>query len=273
MQSKTPSENNTDNQKPSAKDIYDYLLDRYKFELEHLWQRSVFLAVFLLAIAGAYGIFIKDVFLTELKSDTVEIQNDVAFSDTETTLNSQINLKNTACDKSILRKTLIVHIIPLSLTMLGIIFSVLWILLAKGSKALQEVIEDTLSKVARCDEFWNSESTTACFGSHGKDFIFPNFSRFRTTKRSDFLFSLHGGSFSVSKINITIGIVSFIAFFMCNTLHLTYFFLNYFISQHTKITNASVISFILAFSSASCAALFLTAFIKKAVASSQLQDK
>lgn len=272
MQSKTPSENNTDNQKPSAKDIYDYLLDRYKFELEHLWQRSVFLAVFLLAIAGAYGIFIKDVFLTELKSDTVEIQNTAAFLDTKTILNSKINLKNTACDKNLLRKTLIVHIIPLSLTMLGIIFSVLWILLAKGSKALQEVIEDTLSKVARCNEFWNSESITACFSNHGKDFIFPNFSRFRTTTRSDFLFSLHGGSFSVSKINITIGIVSFIAFFMCNTAHLAYFISEYFTSLTTN-EHAPAIAFILALSAASCAALLLNAFIKKAVASSQLQDK
>lgn len=272
MQSKTPSENNTDNQKASAKDVYDYLLDRYKFELEHLWQRSVFLAVFLLAIAGAYGIFIKDVFLTELKSDTVKIQNTAAFLDTKTMLNSQINLKKTAFDKNLLRKTLIVYIIPLSLTMLGIIFSVLWILLAKGSKALQEVIEDTLSKVARCDEFWNSESITAYFSGHGKDFIFPNFSRFRTTKRSDFLFSLHGGSFSVSKINITIGIVSFIVFFMCNTAHLAYFISEYFTSLNT-ITHAPAIAFILAFSSASCAILLLNAFIKKTVTSSQLQDK
>ena len=55
-----------ENDRPTAKDIYDYLWRGRDFELEHLWQRSIFLAVFLLGIASAYPLY-KGHFYSPLK--------------------------------------------------------------------------------------------------------------------------------------------------------------------------------------------------------------
>ena len=60
--------NNTDNNHPTAKDIYQYLWHGRDFELERLWERSVFLGAFLIAVAGAYALYMKDVFIPKLYS-------------------------------------------------------------------------------------------------------------------------------------------------------------------------------------------------------------
>ena len=49
--------NNTNKHHPTAKDIYKYLWHGRDFELERLWGRSVFLAAFLIAIAGASAFY------------------------------------------------------------------------------------------------------------------------------------------------------------------------------------------------------------------------
>ena len=47
--------NETEDNKLTVKDLYKEFWECRNFEIDHLWQRSIFLAVFLLAIAAGYG--------------------------------------------------------------------------------------------------------------------------------------------------------------------------------------------------------------------------
>ena len=103
--------------KLTVKDLYKEFWECRNFEIDHLWQRSIFLAVFLLAIAAGYGTFVND-HLKEI-SPSPETTNELS--------------------------PLIFHIISLALCLLGIIFCQLWIMMAKGAKRWYERDEASIS--------------------------------------------------------------------------------------------------------------------------------
>jgi len=188
--------------RPTAKDIYDYLWRGRDFELKHLWQRSVFLAAFLLGIASAYAIYIKDVFIPHL-------------SPSETCAGFQLIFS--------------IGIVPFLICILGITFSVLWIMMGKGSKAWYELYESNLAKMSDNPRFWKDEAE----GESELDKIFCNKRTGRYTeylfghlqnRHSDpidkKLFSTAAGSFSVSKVNIMIGIISLKFFIVALFFHI-----------------------------------------------------
>ncbi len=49
-----------DNDKFTTKDLYAELFHCRDFELQHLWQRSIFLAGFMVALFTLYGTFVGD---------------------------------------------------------------------------------------------------------------------------------------------------------------------------------------------------------------------
>ena len=104
-------------------------------------------------------------------------------------------------------------IVPIAITVIGIIFSILWIMMAKGSKAWQEIYEDSIAKVSVIKEFWCNKSFNEVYGeTKDNEFLFGNLSLKDGTKCDKCLFSTAGGAFSVSKINVMIGIVFLIIF-------------------------------------------------------------
>ena len=177
------------NDRPNAMDVYNFLWRGRDFELSHLWQRSVFLAVFLLGIASAYGVYFKDVFLEQFKVS-----------------NCSVN----ACTYMERSQIFIFGVVPILITILGIIFSKLWIMMAKGSKSWQEIYEDSIAKVNDTNGFWDDESIKRIYGYEINNLIFGEL---RSAKKPDkCLFSTEGGEFSVSKINVMIGIVFLFVF-------------------------------------------------------------
>ena len=53
----------SENDKFTTKDLYKALFHCRAFELQHLWQRSIFLAGFMVALFTLYGSFVGDNFI------------------------------------------------------------------------------------------------------------------------------------------------------------------------------------------------------------------
>ena len=166
--------NNTEN-KISLKDAYNELWHCRDFELKHLWQRSIFLGAFLLGAFAGYG---------KLVLQCCEKGN--AFG-----------LKNNS--------------VGFAIALIGLVLSLLWIMLAKGSKAWYERYESAiccftqiagLSEAEHEDLFDNIKTQKLVAFAYGKDF------KQYSEPVSSWLWNTKGGPYSPSKINIAIGHLS-----------------------------------------------------------------
>ena len=185
--------NKTEDNKLTVKDLYKESWECRNFEIDHLWQRSIFLAVFLLAIAAGYGTFVNDhlkEFLPSPKT-TKELS------------------------------PLIFHGISLALCLLGIVFSQLWIMMAKGSKRWYERYEASISK------FYNNIHYKL-FTKKTIDLIkqkkIPFFGNLEERDINDSLLSVKGGNFSVSKVNIFIGQITGFVWIILASVHVYFLF-------------------------------------------------
>lgn len=160
----------------TAKDYYNELQHGRELEIDNLWKRSVFLGAFLIAIATGYGRLAFEI-LTNGKSDP-----------------------------------LIVHLAAAGLCILGVTFSILWIMMAKGSKFWYEAYENAIGdcyKNLRNVVFDESIKGKMDTTSDNSVYEVRRPDKSKTVDRN--LFTTHAGSFSVSRINVLIGIVCFIA--------------------------------------------------------------
>ena len=152
---------------PLAQKELEQLREKYyeirKFEIQNLWQRSLFLATFIVILLTGYGSLVKDF----------------------TSKNEQ--------------QTQLTHIVCCVLTFLGAIFSIIWIMMGKGSKAWYEIYEQKIYKIEREHFKWDEEYRLS--GGSPKSF-------------NNSLWSRGAGAFSVSRINILLGQVLFI---ICST--------------------------------------------------------
>lgn len=167
------------NSKITAKDIRDSLWRCRDFELSHLWQRSIFLTTILILCFTGYGVVTMK--LCE------QVENGVKVS------------------------TYILNNIALVLSIVNILFSTLWIMMAKGSKAWYERYERAIDAF-ECDEkYVNPEVTnTGINGSEIGGFQYQNLINYERPDIRDCIFSCKGGGYSPSKINIAIGQISFV---------------------------------------------------------------
>ncbi len=178
--------------------IYDKVYQGYEREISTLWQRSVFLGAFILGIATAYGtIFSK------------ALENDISFT-----------------------AFWGVQILLCFISLLGIIFSILWVCMARASKANQEEFEMRLTVFGRefeisalnCTEnsddnsFFNKTGTHPNILGEVDSLKFSKYAKWCHETNTRF-FSTIGGSFSVSKINIIIGFVFFFVFILLFLFH------------------------------------------------------
>lgn len=189
----------------SPKDTYEKMWDGRNFELSHLWQRSVFLAVFLLAIAGAYGSLIKDMYFPS-EQNVIRIYEG--------------NLEKATADKEDKKAIKTIEykavditkeqqLIACGVCWIGIVFSILWIMMAKGSKLWYEKYELALK------EYEDGES-----GNKLRDGNFFHYGDMPDwVECEENIFSTKAGHYSVSKVNTTIGIVSLIVFSFLEMLH------------------------------------------------------
>lgn len=169
----------------SPKDVYEKAWECRNFELTHLWQRSIFLGAFLLAIAGAYGKIIFELYF----SNSPELVDSIKIC-----VHSQ-------------------HFIAACVCWLGIVFSILWIMMAKGSKYWFEKYEALIN----CFEDGSYGEKIRNWYHHG------NLPKLKKDKYNENIFSPKAGHYSVSKVNGTIGIFALCVFSFMEMFHFANF--------------------------------------------------
>ena len=187
----------------SPRDLYDELWRGRDLEIKNLWQRSVFLSVFLILVVSGYGILFSKIF-----DGSIGVFH-----------NGYYSLPS------------MVHLAFVVLSSLGMCLSLLWIGMAKGSKYWVECYENSIDimlgeKWENCVfskeliSLWKSnddklresddDQLRLCHGCLGE-------------KENDCNFlSTNGGKFSVSRINVLIGQVFFIVFIVVSFFHLSW---------------------------------------------------
>lgn len=190
----------TEDNKLTVKDLYKEFWECRNFEIDHLWQRSIFLAVFLLAIAAGYGTFVND-HLKDI-SPSPEATKELS--------------------------PLIFHGISLALCLLGIVFSQLWIMMAKGSKRWYECYEAAISSFYDNIHCSIEDIHYNLFTQETIDLIkqkkIPVFGKLEERDINDSLLSAKGGNFSVSKVNIFIGQITGFVWIILASVHVHFLF-------------------------------------------------
>ena len=145
-----------------------------KFEIQNLWQRSIFLAAFIVILITGYGHLVEKL-LSEYEKWQISNQD----------------------------LLLVAEAICCALAFLGSIFSIIWIMMAKGSKAWYEIHEKRIRKLElelnmedkyrmRPASPWSLDNT---------------------------LFSREPGAYSVSRINILLGQILLVAWGLTFGIH------------------------------------------------------
>ena len=212
------------------KDAYERTWACRDFELSHLWQRSVFLAVFLLAIAGAYGTLLVNMYFPSEQNYIYVTQSSL----------DKMEIEYKAKDITWQQ-----HSIASGVCWLGITFSVLWVMMEKGSKYWFERYEEGINKYESWQEF------------SGKKIIdFPHHGAMPTLKRSQYdenIFSTKGGHYSVSRVNTAIGIISLLSFSVLEIFH----FGKFLDRKFSSLTNLQLALFSFSFYLGAGAILFV----------------
>ena len=162
-------------------EIYKTLWECRDFEIDHVWQRAVFLSAFLLACYAGYGGLIMGLATADKTTIPFPVANIVAFG--------------IAC--------------------VGLVLSLVWIMMAKGSKAWYEHYE----KAIEAFELYNRSAFEKHVPSKGIINIHKE-TGFETPPTSSWLWDTKGGAYSVAKINIVIGHISTVIWGILIAMHL-----------------------------------------------------
>lgn len=161
----------------SLRDMYMRLCACRDFEIKLQWERAVFLTAFLIACFAGYGSFLLSVHEHGYGS----------------------------------LSSLVIKCIPIVITFAGIVLSLLWILMAKGSKAWYEHYEQAISAFAKK---YSGDVHEYMMSHRWCDMLEQN-----RNVMSDGVVNFKGGAYSVSKIVIAIGICSLMSWCSLFILH------------------------------------------------------
>jgi bacitracin transport system permease protein len=167
-----------ENEKISIKDIHSTYWRCRDFEIAHLWQRSIFFTAFLVMCFTAYGAILSKLF----------------------------GLQGT--------QFIILNLLAYGISLLGIIFSIFWIKMSKGSKAWYEKYENAIVAIER-DEKYTTKEALEIGG-----FAYCKLEKFKEIDIDNSIFSTKAGAYSVSKINIAIGQVFLIQWLIIGLGHI-----------------------------------------------------
>ena len=164
----------------SHKELRETFYKLRDFEISNLWQRSIFLSALLVLFFPAYGVLVSKI-----------------LDGTDFTYRVDLVVNNGILVSKILEgtdNTIIYNEICCALALCAIAFSIIWIMMAKGSKAWYEVYEIKICEIEKEEDLEIEEEYS--MGGMGK----------KTWKGADTnLMTNKAGQYSVSKLNILIG--------------------------------------------------------------------
>lgn len=176
--------------------VYESLWRCRDFELSHLWQRSIFLTAFIVLSYTGYGFVLMRIC-------------DCLFDKGSTGIGF-----------------IFLNIIGFLIALSGIVLSVFWIMMGKGSKAWYEKYEKALYNIERDDRFINSKVSLL----NESELMHGSLSNGNINKR---LFSTDGGNYSPSRINILIGQLSAILFTLAYVTQTIIFAIAPIVTRHS----------------------------------------
>ena len=150
--------------------LHERLYKCRDLEISNLWQRSVFLSVFLILCFTAYGYLIIEMINIYTSGNDYE---------------TSVIIYNFACT---------------ALGGVAFIFSCIWIAMAKGSKAWYEVYESRITNFEKEHQLQLGIPVGYRMGDFSND----------DERMNNSLFSTKAGGYSVSRINIAIGQISYV---------------------------------------------------------------
>lgn len=158
------------NSKVSLKEIRDTFYHLRDFEISNLWQRSLFLSAFLVLLFTIYGNLVSNMFKGDYENRLV--------------------LSEICC----------------GLALAGFVFSLIWIMMGKGSKAWYEIYERRICEIEKEDDLGIPEKYRMGASTSPREF-------------DGNIFTNKAGKYSPSKLNIMIGHVLAIIWFIILVVH------------------------------------------------------
>lgn len=163
-------------QRIGVKEFHEQLWRCRDFELQHLWQRSVFLTAFLVLCFTAYGVLLFKL----LDADGFDF---------------------------------LANSFAILLCTVGGIFSVMWIMMAKASKAWYERYENAIVAFSEEDCFVDPVIKDFC------GFKYEEMEEYASPAVNSRLYSTKGGGYSPSAINVAIGQVAVVIWIVLWSIH------------------------------------------------------
>lgn len=169
----------------TSRDIYKTLWKCREFELTTLWQRSALLGVFLAVTYTGYGYLVMSVF-----------------------------------EHSCTGRWTPFNLLGVGLCCFGMVFSALWCMMLKGSKMWYENYEAALMAFQECqpDSAFANDSVRAD-AAFGAVYSPEAEKKLKLFDFNDSLLSTAGGHYSVSRVAISIGVVSLVGWCALSVLH------------------------------------------------------
>jgi len=168
----------TNANKVTLKEVRETFYHLRDFEISNLWQRSVFLTAFLVLLFTVYSYVVSGILKNECKSILVSSE------------------------------------ICCGIGLAGLAFSIIWIMMAKGSKAWYEIYERRIGDIETESELGIPEEYRM-----GADM--------KPWNLDSKILSTNAGNYSVSRLNIVIGIILLLIWFFICTIHYIIAIMNY----------------------------------------------
>lgn len=206
---------NKESTKITRKDIHDKLWEARDFEISHLWQRSIFLATFIVLLFTAYFSVLDKAI--DNKKEYNEYSYELSTGNTLRTNTSVISYE----EENLSNKEHMTTIILEGICLMGFSFSTLWVCMARGSKYMYERIENGINTTYDDLDAWDPSVRTKiekeycdCLWNLGDYTWMPRHGAQPLSRYNYKPFSTDGSTFSPSKINIIIGYVFMLAWML-----------------------------------------------------------
>ena len=201
-----------DSDRVSRKDLHEKLWESRSFEINHLWQRSIFLATFIVALFTLYFGVLNSYYTESDNNDSDLIIKSIQTTELDDYYKMTFYYdENKNNEKTEYRKQYFA--ILEGICFFGFQFSVLWICMARGSKYMYERHENGIEEAYRKGSFdkkLDLEVSKEFYEVLWESGDYTYIPRHGALPLSDYDYRamhLEGSKFSSSKINIIIGYI------------------------------------------------------------------